>query len=93
MPRIDATATLSQPTRDASRESLSDRHRIATGSPVRMNVATRIPQRSGSLFVVIRMRSSAHRFMDEPRRTIAIFDYSWMKRANDLLAQKIARRV
>ncbi|WP_447361771.1 hypothetical protein ACSC95_29975 [Burkholderia vietnamiensis] len=29
MPRIDATATLSQPTRDASRESLSDRHRIA----------------------------------------------------------------
>jgi hypothetical protein len=31
--------------------------------------------------------------MDEPRRAIAIFDYSWMKRANDLLAQKIARRV
>ncbi|MBR8149365.1 hypothetical protein [Burkholderia vietnamiensis] len=58
-----------------------------------MNVATRIPQRSGSLFVVFRMRSSAHRFMDEPRRAIAIFDYSWMKRANDLLGQKIARRV
>ncbi|WP_249173075.1 hypothetical protein [Burkholderia vietnamiensis] len=32
MPRIDATATLSQPTRDASRESLSDRYRVATGS-------------------------------------------------------------
>ncbi|WP_155625685.1 hypothetical protein [Burkholderia vietnamiensis] len=93
MPRIDATATLSQPTRDASRESLSDRYRIATGSSVRTNVATRIPQRSGSLFVVIRIRSSAYRFMDEPGRAIAIFDYSWMKRPNNLLAQKIARRV
>ncbi|MCA8288805.1 hypothetical protein LGN16_17745 [Burkholderia vietnamiensis] len=71
----------------------ANRFPIATGSPVRMNVATRIPQRSGSLFVVIRMRSSAYRFMDEPRRAIAIFDYSWMKRPNDLLAQKFARRV